>query len=85
MTSQNGAYAFHAGLARLYARMRVHTPTRTDTRMHAHTRKNAHTDQYVIPISFPRQQRLHERVSKLRFTYIACVFIPRVKFLPKVI
>jgi hypothetical protein len=38
MTSQYGAYALHAGLARLHARMRMHTPTRT----------HAHTDQYVI-------------------------------------
>jgi hypothetical protein len=27
-TSQCGAYALHAGWARLYARMRIHTPTR---------------------------------------------------------
>jgi hypothetical protein len=38
MTSQNGSYAFHAGLARLYARMRKHTPTRSDTHMHARNR-----------------------------------------------
>ena len=37
MTSQYGAYALHAGLARLYARMRVHTPTRPGTHMHAQT------------------------------------------------
>jgi hypothetical protein len=27
--------------------------------------------EYVILIAFPRQQRLHERVSMLRYTYIA--------------
>ena len=43
MTSQYGAYALPAKLARLYARMRMHTPTRPDTRMHARTRKHAHT------------------------------------------
>jgi hypothetical protein len=37
MTSQHGAYALRAGLARLYARMRMHTPTRPDTHMHART------------------------------------------------
>ena len=35
MTSQHGAHALRAGLARLYARMRVHTPTHLVTFMHA--------------------------------------------------
>jgi hypothetical protein len=52
MTSQYGAYALHAGLARLHALM--HMPTRPYTNMHARTR--VHTDQYVTLISFPRQQ-----------------------------
>ena len=43
MTPQNGAYALRAGLEKLYARMRMHTPTRSDTNMHARTRKHAHT------------------------------------------
>ena len=38
MTSQYGAYAFHAGLARLPARTHKHTPTRPGTYMHAHAR-----------------------------------------------
>jgi hypothetical protein len=50
MTSQYGAYALHAGLTRLHARMRMHTPTRPITHTHAHT------EQYVILIAFPRQQ-----------------------------
>ena len=52
ITSQYGAYALRAGLARLYARMRMHTPTRPGTHMHARTRKHAHTDEYVILTSF---------------------------------
>jgi hypothetical protein len=52
MTSQYGAYALRAGLARLYARMGMHTPTRPGTHMHARTRKHAHTDQYIIHIAF---------------------------------
>ena len=36
MTSQYGAYALSAGLAKLQARMRNYTPTRPSTRMHAH-------------------------------------------------
>jgi hypothetical protein len=33
--SQHGAYALRAGLARLYARMRLHTSTRPRNYMHA--------------------------------------------------
>jgi hypothetical protein len=38
MTSQYGAYALRAWLARLYARIHMHTPTRPDTHMHARPR-----------------------------------------------
>ena len=31
--------------------------------------------EYVILIAFPLQQWLHERVSLLRYTYIACIVI----------
>jgi hypothetical protein len=37
MTSQYGAYALHAGVARLHALMRMHTPRRPGTYMHART------------------------------------------------
>jgi hypothetical protein len=67
MTSQYGAYAFRAGVARLYARMRMHTPTRLGThtraRTHARTRKNTHTDQYVMLIVFPQQQQFRKHAS----------------------
>ena len=43
MTLQYGAYAFRAGLARLCARMRIHTPTRPGTHMHARTHAQACT------------------------------------------
>ena len=39
MTSQCGAYALHAGLARLHALIRMHTPTRLRTHMHAHAHR----------------------------------------------
>jgi hypothetical protein len=39
MTSQYGAYVLHVGLARLYARTRMHTPTRPGTDMHTQTNK----------------------------------------------
>ena len=47
VTSEYGAYALHAGVAMLPARMRIHT--------------HAHADQYVILIAFPRQQLFRER------------------------
>jgi hypothetical protein len=43
MTSQYGAYAFRAGLLRQYAHMRMHTPTLSDTHMHARARAQACT------------------------------------------
>jgi hypothetical protein len=52
MTLQHGAYALRAELARLHARMRMHTPTRLGTHMHARTREHAYTQQYVIIIAF---------------------------------
>ena len=73
MTSQYGAYALRAGLARLYVRMRMHTPTRLGTHMHARTRKHAHTGKLVILIVFPQQQRFRERALVLRCTYSARV------------
>ena len=74
-TSQYGAYALRAGLARLWARVHMNTPTRPGTHMHARTRKHAHTGKYVLLTAFPHQQWFRERSSMLRYTYIACVII----------
>ena len=38
-----------------------------DTHKHTHTHTHTHTH------AFPLEQRLHERVSMLRYTYIACL------------
>ena len=73
MTSQYGPYALRAGLARLYARECMHTPTLPGIYMHARTSKHAHTDQYVILNAFPQQQWFRKRASVLRYTYIACI------------
>ena len=54
MASQHGAYALRAGLLRLYARMRMHTPTRPGTLMQARTRKHAHTALHVLLTAFPQ-------------------------------
>jgi hypothetical protein len=72
MTSQHGAYALRAGLARLHALTRMHTPTRPATHMPARMREHAHTDQYIILIAYSRQQWFRERASVLRYTYVAC-------------
>jgi hypothetical protein len=78
MTSQYGAYALRAGLARLYARTCMHTPTRPGTNIHARLSNHAHihTHQYVILIVFPQQQWFRERVTMLRYRYIACLDSP---------
>jgi hypothetical protein len=44
MTSQYGAYALRAGLARLHARKRKHTPTRLGTHMHLRARMHTQTN-----------------------------------------
>jgi hypothetical protein len=54
ITLEYGAYKFCAGFAKLYARMRKHTPTRPGN-PHARTRKHAHTDKYIIFTAFPLQ------------------------------
>jgi hypothetical protein len=75
MTSQYRAYALGAGLATLYVRLRMHTPTRPGVHMHARTRKHSHTDQYVILIAFPQQQWFRERASVLNYTNNACLVL----------
>jgi hypothetical protein len=63
MTSQHGAYTLHAGLAKLQARMRMHTSIRLGTRTHARTHR---------PISntycFPTITIIRRRASMLRYT-----------------
>ena len=44
MTSQHGAHALRAELARVYARTRMHTPTRPGNHMHARTSKYTQTN-----------------------------------------
>jgi len=36
--------------------------------------------EYAIFIAFPLQQWLHECASLLRYTYIACIFVSKLKF-----
>ena len=49
MTSEYGAYALHAGLARLHARTRMHTPASPGTHTHAlRTLTYEHTDQFSL-------------------------------------
>jgi hypothetical protein len=43
-TSQYGAYALRAGLAKLHALTRMHTPTRPGTHIHARTRAHKQTN-----------------------------------------
>ena len=70
MTSQYGAYALHAELARLDARMRMHTPTRPDTHMHAHARARR---PICNTYCFPTATVVTRTRLKIRYTYIACL------------
>jgi hypothetical protein len=78
MTSQSGAYALRAGLAILYAHMRIHTSMRPRTQMHARTRKHEHTDQSVILTASPQQQWIRERALVLPYTHIACLVLHKI-------
>ena len=80
MTSQYGAYTLRPGLARLYARISMHTPTRPGTHMHARKGKHAHTGQYVILIAFPQQQWFREGDSMLRYRHIVCLVNSSIKY-----
>ena len=45
----------------------------TICRMRIHKGTNTHIE-FIIFIAFTMQQRLHERASMLRYTYVACLF-----------
>ena len=55
MTSQCGAYALRAGLARLHARIHMRTPTCPGIHMHERTHARASMQTQIL-IDFPRQQ-----------------------------
>ena len=58
-----------------HARLHANTHARTHAQTHTHMLTNArtHAEKYVILIAFPQQQWLRERVSVMRYTYIACL------------
>ena len=68
ITSQYGAYELHAGKARLHARTRMSTPTRTSTHTDAH-------EEISNTYCFSSATRIRESASKLRYAYIACLVI----------
>jgi hypothetical protein len=68
MTSQHGAHALHAGLGRLHALTRKHTPTRPGAHMHAHT--HACTPRPINnTYCFSTATMIRERVSVFRHIY----------------
>jgi hypothetical protein len=80
MTSQYGAYALRAGLVRLYARTRTHTPTRPGNHAHARTHISI-CDTYC----FPTATMIRARASVLRYTYTVCLVehcVPKVRQTP---
>ena len=87
MTSQYGAYALRAGLAGLYARIRMHTHMHPGTHTRARTRKHAHTDQYIILMLFHSNNGYVIRTLPILFKTLSlvnatvrqsyCLFRPR--------
>ena len=69
MTPEYGAYALRAGLARLHARMRMHTPTRPGAPMHACTHRPT-IDTYC----FSTAKIIRKRASMLRYTTLFLLF-----------
>ena len=65
-------YALRARLARLYAHMRMHMPTRPGNHMHARTSKHTHTP-ICNSYCFSTATIVRERASLLRYTDIACL------------
>jgi hypothetical protein len=66
MTSQYGAYALHAGKARLHSRTLMHT--HPDTYTHG-CAKRPISNTYCLSTA----TMIHERASVLRYTYIVCL------------
>jgi hypothetical protein len=54
MTSQYGAYALHAGEARLHARTGMHTPTLPGTHMYAGMHTETKCNTYSFPTKVPQ-------------------------------
>ena len=71
MTAERGAYALHAGLARLHALLRMHTPTRPGNHMHARTHTYAHKRLISGTYCFSTATVIRELTSLLRYTCIA--------------
>ena len=65
----------HAGWVRLHASKNTLTtsPTNSPTQTRTHTHARAHTQKRAIVIYFVRQMWFRERVSILRYTYVACL------------
>ena len=53
--------------------LRIFSPEKSDGFGRVWTRELGYQRDYVILITFPQKQRLHERASMLRYTCIACL------------
>ena len=67
MTSQYGAYALHAGLARLHALISTHMPTCPDTHMQARTHTQI-SKQYLLLFHGDNDSRMHLNIT----LYVHC-------------
>ena len=69
MTSQYGACALRAGVARLHARTRMHTPTCTGTHTHARTHKQTN-EKYLLLFNDNNDSRTRLNVT----LHVYCLF-----------
>ena len=75
MTSQYGAYALRAGLARLHACMRMHTPARLGIHVHARTHAQACTQRPVC-ITYCFSTTIMLSWTRLNVTLYVHCYIP---------
>ena len=66
MTSQHGAYALQAGLAKLYALMRMHAPGHPHSRTHTHTHTQICNTYSTVTINRERASKLLVSTTKVR-------------------
>ena len=79
MTSQYGAYALRVGLAGLHARMRMHTPKRPGTHMHARRGTHIQSNRYHLFLFHSNNNSLERHSVTLYVHCLSCVPVPSFK------
>ena len=75
MTSQHDVYPLHVGLARLHARMRMHTPTRPGTHMHVRTLTHAQTNKLYLLLFHGNNDYRQRLIVTLYVCHFSCLIL----------